>query len=275
MGVPYAEVIGDPVEHSKSPRIHRFWLKKLDLAGDYRAVRVTAGELAGYLRQRRGDPDWRGCNVTMPLKPAIVPLLDEVEGGVPSLNCVIPRGGSLVGFDTDSAGIAEATGNWVFDRTESALCLIGAGGAARAFIASLPVQCAFDLRVMARDPRKGARLLESFGAGGSAFWLDEAERALVGCTAVINASPLGMTGFPPMPEALLDSLCGLRRGGYVLDMVTSPVETALLRRAREAGLTIADGLAVLIGQARRAFERFYGLLPTRACDPDLRALLAP
>jgi shikimate dehydrogenase len=273
MGIPYAEVIGDPIAHSKSPQIHRFWLKRLGLVGDYRAVRVTADELADYLRQRRGDPEWRGCNVTMPLKQAVVPLLDEVEDGLVSLNCVIPRRDSLVGFDTDAAGITETIGDWVFDPSGDALCLIGAGGAARAVIASLPVECAFDLRVLARDPRKGARLLKSRGEDGASFWLDEAERAIVGCAAVINASPLGMTGFPPMPEAVLDSLCGLRREGYVLDMVTSPVETALLRRARDAGLTTADGLAVLIGQARRAFERFFGLLPSRACDAELRTLL--
>jgi shikimate dehydrogenase len=117
-------------------------------------------------------------------------------------------------------------------------------------------------------------LLKSSGVGGTAFRLDDAERAIVDCAAVINSSPLGMTGFPEMPEAVLDSLCGLRRGGYALDMVTSPVETALLRSARAAGLTIADGLEVLIGQARRAFERFYGELPTRAGDSELRTLLA-
>ncbi|HEX8620439.1 MAG TPA: shikimate dehydrogenase [Allosphingosinicella sp.] len=274
MGVPYAEVIGDPVVHSKSPTIHKFWLARLGLDGDYRATRVPAGNLRSYLEARRGDPDWRGCNVTMPLKQAVVPLLDEVEEGLPSLNCVIPRGGGLVGFDTDREGISEATSNWLFAPTENAVCLIGAGGAARAFVASIPVECAFDLRVLARDPRRAARLLKSLGVDGAALWIDDAERALVDCAAVINASPLGMTGFPPMPDTVLDSLCGLRRGGYVLDMVTSPVETVLLRRAREAGLTAVDGLAVLIGQARRAFERFYGLLPSRACDEELRALLA-
>lgn len=272
MGVPYAEVIGDPVAQSKSPQIHRFWLEKLGLPGDYRAVRVTAGGLVDYFQQRRGDPGWRGCNVTMPLKQAVVPLLDQVEGGLASLNCVIPRSGGLVGFDTDSAGVTEAIGDWIFAPSGEALCLIGAGGAARAVIASLPVECTFDLRVLARDPCKAARLLKSCGVSGATFSLDEAERAIVDCAAVINASPLGMAGFPPMPEAVLDSLCGLRREGYALDMVTSPVETALLRRARAAGLTIADGLTVLIGQARRAFERFYGVLPSRACDSELRTL---
>jgi shikimate dehydrogenase len=275
MGVPYAEVIGDPIAHSKSPLIHKFWLGKLGIEGDYRATRVTAADLADYLEARRADPDWRGCNVTMPLKQAIVPLLDEVEGGLASLNCVIPRRGRLVGFDTDSAGVTEAIGNWAFAPQEHAVCLIGAGGAARAVIASLPVECTFDLRIVARDPRKAARMLKLCGVSGAPFWFDEAERAIDGCSAVINVSPLGMTGFPPMPEALLDSLCGVRREGYVLDLVTSPVETVLLARAEAANLAIVDGLAVLFGQARRAFEKFYGLLPSRACDAELRTLLTP
>lgn len=274
MGVPYAEVIGDPIAHSKSPLIHKFWLEKLDLCGDYRAMRVTAPEMVDYLNRRRRDPDWRGCNVTMPLKQKVVPLLDEVEGGLASLNCVIPGPGGLIGFDTDSAGIAEATVHWKFDPPGEAICLIGAGGAARAVIAALPVECALEVRVLARDPRKGAKLLKSCGVGGAQFWLEEAERAIEGCAALINASPLGMTGFPPMPETVLDAVCGVRREGYVLDLVTSPAQTVLLRRAAAAGLTVADGLAVLIGQARRAFQRFYGLLPSRACDLELRTLLA-
>jgi shikimate dehydrogenase len=273
MGIPYAEVIGDPIAHSKSPIIHRFWLEKLGLPGDYRAVRVTTAELGDYLRLRRGDPLWRGCNLTMPLKQAVVPLLDEAEGRLVSLNCVVPRAGSLIGFDTDAVGIAEAIGDWDFALSGDAVCLIGAGGAARAVIASLPVECTFDLRILARDPSKGARLLKSCGVSGAPFWLEEAERAIEGCAAVINASPLGMTGFPPMPEAVLGSLCGVQREGYVLDMVTSPAQTVLLRRAEAAGLTVVDGLAVLMGQARRAFHRFYGMLPSRACDSDLRTLL--
>ncbi len=76
MGVPYAEVIGDPIAHSKSPLIHKFWLEKLGIEGDYRATRVTADELPAYFAARRSDPDWRGCNVTMPLKEAAYQLLD-------------------------------------------------------------------------------------------------------------------------------------------------------------------------------------------------------
>ena len=72
MGVPYAEVIGDPIAHSKSPLIHKFWLEKLGIEGDYRAARVRADELADYLEARRADPDWRGCNVTMPHKQAVL-----------------------------------------------------------------------------------------------------------------------------------------------------------------------------------------------------------
>ena len=97
MGIPYAEVIGDPVAHSRSPLIHKFWLERLGIEGDYRATRATAGELPAYLAARRSDPDWRGCNVTMPHKQAILPLLDDVADDLRAVNCVLPRSGRLVG----------------------------------------------------------------------------------------------------------------------------------------------------------------------------------
>ena len=274
MGVPYAEVIGDPIAHSRSPFIHIFWLRKLGLEGDYRAVRVSRDELPLYLAARRTDTDWRGCNVTMPLKQAIAPLLDEVDHLMGSVNCVLPTSGRLIGTDTDGDGIREATARWDLSGTGGTLCLIGAGGAARAFLASVDARWNFDVRLIARDPGKGARLMESLDVRGAAFAFERADEAIEGCIGVVNASPLGMEGFPEMPALVLDSLCGVTQGGYVLDMVTAPVETPFLSHGREAGLAVTDGLTMLVGQARRAFALFFGLRPTSACDAELRRLLA-
>ena len=83
MGIPYAEVIGDPVEHSKSPVIHKFWLEKLGIEAEYRATRVAPAELRDYLASRRADPDWLGCNVTMPHKVRVWQLLPHVTSSVP------------------------------------------------------------------------------------------------------------------------------------------------------------------------------------------------
>jgi shikimate dehydrogenase len=77
----YAEVIGDPISHSKSPAIHGFWLKALGVEADYRATRITPEGLAAYFAARRGDPDWRGCNITIPLKQAALDLVED-RGGV-------------------------------------------------------------------------------------------------------------------------------------------------------------------------------------------------
>ena len=111
MGRPYAEVIGDPIAHSKSPAIHNFWLAKLGIDAEYGACRVRPDELADYFARRRGDAEWRGCNVTMPHKQAVMPLLHSVEEPaalVGAVNTIRPSlDGLQVGHNTDVAGFLE------------------------------------------------------------------------------------------------------------------------------------------------------------------------
>lgn len=258
MGIPYAEVIGDPIAQSKSPLIHKFWLEQLGLEGDYRATRVAADELPAYLAARRRDPDWRGCNVTMPHKERVAAMLDGLDLGIDIVNCVVPHEGRLIGRNTDSAGLDLA---WPHNAAGQQICVIGAGGAAKAAFASLDSICAAPLHLIARNPEQARILLEPHGEYGRWFSFEQAGEALAGCTGAVNASPLGMTGFPEMPANVLAGLAGIRRGGFVLDMVYSPVETALLRRGQQLGLMTIDGLVMLIGQARFAFEYFFGLRP--------------
>ena len=140
MGVPYSEVIGDPIAHSKSPLIHKFWLEKLGVEGDYRAVRVIAADLPDYLKCRRADPDWRGCNVTMPLKREVVRHVDEVEprfSQVGALNLVCRSDNRLVGTNTDVLGILDVLPvEYFISDALPEVCIIGAGGAARALLAA-------------------------------------------------------------------------------------------------------------------------------------------
>lgn len=272
MGIPYAEVIGDPIAHSKSPLIHKFWLKKLGIDGDYRATRVMAEELPSYLAARRADPNWRGCNVTMPLKEAVLPLLDELRiGGEGAVNCILPGGDALIGLNTDIAGLAEALPECV--DTAAPVCIIGAGGAARAAIACLDVLAVYQFRIIARNGAQAGPLLAPYGEYGRWFDFAHAEAALRDCVGVINASPLGMTGFPPMPESVLTALGGVRRGGFAVDLVYRPLETAFMAAARRAGLICGDGLTALIGQAAEAFAHFFNAPPPRDHDDELRELL--
>lgn len=280
MGVPYAEVIGDPIAHSKSPIIHRHWLKKLGIEGDYRAIRVRADELVDYLASRRQDPDWRGCNVTIPHKQRIMRLLDDVRDfDMGAVNCIIRQQGRLIGLNTDSEGVGEAFKRAV--DTSAPTCVLGAGGAARAVIAWLDILAVHRWRLIARDRAKAQALSDKLGMQADIFGFEDAESALAGAIGVVNATPLGMTGFPEMPDSVLHGLQGLggrrfwgiKRGAFALDMVYTPARTAFLAAATSAGIEVKDGLTVLIGQAAGAFLQFFGASPPREHDIELRELL--
>ena len=271
MTIPYAEVIGDPIAHSKSPLIHNFWLEKLGLDCDFRRTRVRPDQLAPFLSERRSDPDWRGCNVTIPHKIAILDHLDSVDSPeLGAVNCVIPTARQLRGVNTDLLGLAEALSEC---DASGPIVLIGAGGAARAGMAWMKQAGAGEFRVIARDPRKGEALLAEFGCVGRVYGFEAAAEALDGAKGCLNATPLGMTGFGEMPEALLAALPRIATGGFALDMVYAPVETRFLDRAAAAGLHSIDGLAMLIGQAKSAFRLFFGEEPPFDGAEALRALL--
>lgn len=266
MNRPYAEVIGDPIVQSKSPRIHGFWLAKLGIAADYRACHVHAEELADYFTSRRQDANWRGCNITMPHKQAAMPLLDAIDPAaarIGAVNTVVrEEAGRLTGYNTDAPGFLEPLGDARF----STVTVIGAGGAARAVLAALADRGVGQITLQNRSLDKGAALLAEFGLKGSVV----APGATVPMAdLLVNTSSLGMAGFPPMPPVERH----VAEGGIVYDIVTTPLDTDLLKAARARGLRTVDGLAMLIGQAAVAFEKFFGTPAPRQHDADLRKLL--
>ena len=169
MGIPYAEVIGDPIAHSKSPLIHKYWLEKLGLEGNYRAVRVTAEDLPAYLESRRSDPDWRGCNVTMPHKQRVVPLLDTTTRDATRIGAVntIRKGedGRLHGRNTDLHGVCRSLDPYLAPPLAHVV-LIGAGGAARAAARALEANKVRDVTVINRSLERGQALLRDFHLAG-------------------------------------------------------------------------------------------------------------
>lgn len=280
---PYAEVIGDPIVQSKSPAIHGFWLGKLGIDADYRACHVTAEGLADYVASRRADPDWRGCNVTMPHKQAIMPLLDRIDPAaarIGAVNTVVRADdGALTGYNTDAPGFLEPL-QPLLDQTHlyRMARIFGAGGAARAIITALADQ-GFTLVVAARKPAQARALLDELAPRGehhavelahfappTDFAFDDRDRIL---DLVINASPLGMAGKPPLDV----DFSHVPPGSVVYDIVTHPLDTPLLVEARQRGLETVDGLAMLIGQAAVAFEKFFGAPAPREHDAELRKVL--
>ena len=280
---PYAEVIGDPIAQSKSPAIHGYWIRQLGLDADYRGAHVTAEGLADYLISRRADPSWRGCNVTMPHKQAVIPLLDRLDplvARIGAVNTIVAEQGQLVGYNTDAGGFleplrAELAKQHLFRMAR----VLGTGGAARAIIAALARENVV-IVLAGRNTEKAQALLDELDPGGehhvapldhfaqaTDFPFDDRE----GCfDVVVNASPLGMAGQAP----LAFDLSHAPPGSIVNEIVPHPLETPLVQAARAAGFQTVDGLAMLIGQAAEAFERFFGIAPPRgAGDAALRGIL--
>jgi shikimate dehydrogenase len=273
VSLPFAEVIGDPIAQSKSPLIHKHWLQVLGIEGDYLRTRVEAASLRAFLTDRRADANWRGCNVTVPHKETIVLHVDELDESavaVGAVNCVVPQGGRLVGFNTDVDGIAAA-----LDATElegDQAMLIGAGGAARAAVAYFAGRNVASITVLARDPKKAESLRQLAPRSAFQFLEMADDQAPSDPVAIINASPLGMVGYPHMSESLLSLIANRASGATVFDMVYNPLETPFLSVGRSAGGHAVDGLTMLIGQAAKAFELFFGQAPPTP-DERLRDLL--
>lgn len=270
----YAEVIGDPIAQSKSPAIHRYWLEQLGIEGDYRAVHVRSHELVSYFGRRRRDPDWRGCNATIPHKEHIAPLVDEVvpaARAIGAVNCVVRQDDRLIAHNTDVDGIAAAVSHVPVE--DRCVVVIGAGGATRAVLAYLASRSPGAVTLLVRDPEKAGRL-GSTAPGLELHFLpiSEAEDVLASAALVVNASPLGMIGSPPMPTALLSAIEANAIGSTYFDMVYQPLETDFLRAAARGGAETVDGLTMLIGQARRAFALFFGQEAPQG-DDELRAIL--
>ena len=284
MTSPFVHVIGDPIAQSKSPLIHGFWLARLGLEGAYDRRQVSAEGLEDYIAEYRSNPDWRGCNVTMPHKQAIMPLLDALDpvaARIGAVNTVVRQeDGTLKGFNTDAGGFLEPLASALSKTHLFRMArILGTGGAARAIIAAL-AQLGFTLVVAGRDPAKARALLDELAPNGEHHAIDLAHFAeptdfpfddRQGCLdLLVNASPLGMTGNSP----LVFDISHAPPGSIVYDIVTSPADTPLLQAARAAGHPAVGGFAMLIGQAAIAFEKFFGIPAPRQHDTELAELLA-
>jgi len=280
----YAEVIGDPIAQSKSPAIHGHWISQLGLDAKYRGCHVTSDGLADYIAARRKDADWRGCNVTMPHKQAVMPLLDRLDPlaqQIGAVNTIVRQDDdTLTGYNTDADGFLKPLRDELAKQHYFRMArILGTGGAARAIIVALAGQ-GLTLVLAGRNPDKARALLDELDPGGEhhavdiAHFADETDFAFddrEGCfDLVVNASPLGMAGQPP----LAFDFSHVPPGSVIYDIVTHPLDTPFLQEARAKGFEAVDGLNMLIGQAAIAFAKFFGIAPPRDDgDAALRAIL--
>ena len=251
-------VIGDPVEHTRSPLIQNAMLSALGLKPCYGRERVRRGELPAFLERARAAGYW-GFNATMPHKEDLLPLLDEVDGAARSagsVNTVCIRGGKCYGYSTDGPGFLAALREELgLDPAGMTVTLLGAGGAARSVSAALLEAGAKEIFVCNRTAERAAALCASDPRGRMACaGFDPGTLAVLAARSelLVNCTSLGMTG----EFETLDFLATLPDGAAVCDLVYSPPETALLREARRQGHRGMNGLGMLVWQAVLALEHF-------------------
>jgi shikimate dehydrogenase len=263
-----AGVIGWPVGHSRSPRLHGFWLERFGIDGAYVPLAVKPEDFPDVIRALP-LMGFRGANLTVPHKEMAVGLVDVVEplawriGAVNTL--VIRDDGSIEGRNTDAFGFLEnlrrGAPGWV--PASGPAVVVGAGGAARAVCVALQDAGVTEIRLVNRTEERAQALADALGTGMVVPWAERAV-ALAGAALLVNTTPLGMTGQPPLD---LD-LTALPPTAVVNDIVYAPLETDLLARARARGNVVVDGLGMLLWQAVPAFEAWFGQRP--AVTEELR-----
>ena len=271
MTSPYAEVIGDPIDHSLSPAIHNFWLEALEIEASYGRRKIGRSDLPAYLEEKRADPNWRGSNVTMPLKLDAIALADGASDravAAGAANVLMMREGRLAAANTDVGAIAILLSRLYEAKARmGSVTLLGNGGAARAALVALKLVGISAVRIQARDLGAAYKLAVEFGL--------EAEpapfTARIESDGLVNATPLGMPGV----DCLNCDLDHMPNGGWVFDMVTEPGETPLVEAGRQRGLKTVGGLDMLVEQAASSFKLFFDRDAPRDRDTELWQKLKP
>jgi shikimate dehydrogenase len=267
-----AGLMGFPVMHSRSPKLHNYWLAQHGLTGAYLPLAIRTEGLRAALRALPAL-GFSGCNLTIPHKEAALAIVDRVDPvarRIGAMNCVVVApDGSLEGQNHDAFGfvesIREAQPHWRADA--GPIVVVGAGGGARAVLVSLIDQGAREIRLVNRTPARAAALQRDLGGPITALPWEQREAALAGAAMLINTTNQGMVGAPPLDLAL----DALPPTALVSDIVYIPRETALLAAARKRGNPTVNGLGMLLHQARQAFRAWFGIMPD--VTPELRAMI--
>ncbi|HSG37067.1 MAG TPA: shikimate dehydrogenase [Paracoccaceae bacterium] len=260
--IPLAGVIGSPIAHSKSPRLHRHWLAKYGLAGDYVPLHVEKDDLSDVLRALP-KMGFVGANVTIPHKVAALEIADQVSDRATLIGAantlIFHEDGKIIADNTDGYGflanLKQGAPDWRPDLGPAAV--LGAGGAARAVIVSLLDAGVPEILLANRTRTKADVLRSEFGARVRVFEWVQAGNMIEAATTVVNTTSLGMVGSPEL-RVPLD---GLQPGTVVTDLVYNPLRTHLLDEAEKAGCTVVDGLGMLLHQGVPGFERWFGVRP--------------
>ncbi|MBL0374155.1 shikimate dehydrogenase [Rhizobium sp. KVB221] len=258
-----AFVCGHPIKHSRSPKIHNYWLRNFELHGHYEAVDVEPGNFAGFISAlKSGESGYVGGNVTIPHKERafhLADLPDDLAKELGAANTLYMDRGQLCATNTDGYGflsnLDEQAPGW--DDTRNIAVVFGAGGASRAIVQAVRNRGFREIHVLNRTVGRAQELADLFGPRIHAGPIDALVERMAGANLFVNTTSLGMDDsgafdidFTPMAES-----------GLVTDIVYVPLMTPFLSQAKQQGRRVADGLGMLLHQAVPGFEKWFGKRP--------------
>ncbi len=272
--IPRAGVIGNPISHSLSPKLHTYWLRRYGLEGEYTALQVTEDKLEETLRSLPAQ-GFIGANVTIPHKVSVMQFADHITDRATLIGAantlIFKEDGRIFADNTDGYGfmanLRQGAPDW--DPKAGPAAIFGAGGAARAIIVALADAGVSQIIISNRTRPKAEALRADFGARVSVVDWVQADKMLEEANTVINTTSLGMVG----GQEFKVSLHGLRPQAVVTDIVYNPLRTPFLQAAEKKGCVTVDGLGMLLHQGVPGFERWFGQRP-EVDEATRRAVLA-
>ena len=271
---PRAAVIGNPISHSLSPKLHSYWLNRYGIEGEYTALKVTEDALETTLRELPGK-GFIGANVTIPHKVSVMQFADQLTDRATLIGAantlIFKEDGRIFADNTDGYGfmanLRQGAPEW--DPKAGPAAIFGAGGAARAIIVALADAGVPEIIIANRTRAKAEALRADFGARVTVVDWVQADKMLEDANTVINTTSLGMTG----AHEFKVSLDAMSSKAVVTDIVYNPLQTPFLKAAAEKGCTTVDGLGMLLHQGVPGFERWFGRRP-EVDDATRAAVLA-
>ena len=266
-----AGVIGDPINHTRSPLIHNYWIKKSNINCFYIPLNVKDSDLEKKLIFIR-ELGFCGLNVTIPHKEKIINLSDEIMESakvIGAANTIYFENGKIIADNTDTYGFYQSIlKNFPkYNFKKEIVVIFGSGGAARAVTSVFLKENAFEIRIINRNREKAERVRDDLSPRIKIYDWNDYSKALHNTSTVVNTTSLGNLGF----EKFSIDLKGVRKNGIAIDLVYNPMKTSFMKKAEKENLKAINGLDMLIYQAKKGFQQWFNKTPTYT--PELRKLI--
>ena len=264
-------VIGWPIQHSRSPIIHNYWLKAQSINGQYETIAVSPEEADVFFKGFKAS-ELVGFNITLPHKEVVIPYLDHIDEAataIGAVNTVWLEDGKMCGSNSDWIGFSDNLDHLAvgWDQQNEHALILGAGGAARGVIFALVKRGFKNITVANRTLSRAEELAQHFGSTVKAVELHNADQLIESSTLIINTTSLGMDKNPPLPL----TLDGIQPDCLVTDIVYTPLETPLIKLAKSKGNQTVNGLGMLLHQAKMGSKLWFGGDPI--VTDELRAIV--